>query len=638
MLNKKIIISLSVVSSLLMTNFNTIDVSAFAGYDDKYSYNDNTNDNGFGNYIFGVYIDEDNAVEIIPDTNEEKEFTDLHYTIKNQEVTITGVSDDFNASYYDIPSTIEDYPVTTIGKEAFKDCTQLVGLTVPNTVKTVNSYAFSGCTNLESIYFKDGDNSSNNYSYNQDNGFESDYSNSYNIDSNSQVTTTQPAYGYDISQDITTTSSDITTIQTTTFTDDENSQEKSIVIDKSGLRNIMEHAFDKCSKLEKISVPSSLTFIGAYAIDDTPYYTSRIENNKSITLGSVYYKYIPEYTYTYEYNDLTSKYEPVVKPFEETIPDGIVSISYSAFEGVEGLTTLEVPDTLKTIYDNAFANCTSLEEIDFADGIEYVGNNAFINTPWLNNSENGFVILGDYLYKYIGKGGSLTIPSKVKIIGSEALALNSTITRVEIPTGIQKIMGGAFYRCENLQTVVIQKDVLSIGNQAFYGCKNLTMITLNDGLLSIGSKCFIGCDNLKYIIIPDTVSKIGDMSLGFDYDSTRSSYSLIDGFTIVGSDGSMAQKYAEAKMVGFSLKEDFTIPKQSQTYEVSHDTQNDQEQQPLNKKLILEVIGGLLGLLVLLSLGLYIKDRITNPKKRKKKRRKKRKNSKNRKKSSVKTK
>ncbi|MGN1411000.1 MAG: leucine-rich repeat protein [Oscillospiraceae bacterium] len=617
MLNRKFLISLTLISSLLTINFNTLNASAFAGYDDNYSYN---NGNSYGNYIFGQHIDEDNAVQVVTEEKvEEKKFTDLYYTINKEEVTITGVNEDLNFTYYSIPSTIEGYPVTTIGENAFKDCTQLVGLTVPNTVKTVNAYAFSGCTKLETIYFEDGSSktsSDSNFDTSLDDG-------SYSDSTFPEVTTVSSIYGYDISQnDVATTTS-----QSVENASQEDTK-KEVTIDKSGLRNIMEHAFDKCSNLDNIVVPSSLTFMGAYAIEDTPYYTSRIENGKNVILGSVFYKYNPEYTYSYEYNDLTSKYEPVVKPFEETIPDGIVSISYSAFENVEGLTTLKVPDTLKTIYDYAFANCPSLTTIEFSNGIEYVGNNAFINTPWLDECENGFAILGDYLYKYVGKGGSITVPSKVRIIGSEAFALNSSITRVEVPTGVQKIMGGAFYRCENLQTVVIAKDVLSIGNQAFYGCKNLTKITLSEGLLSIGSKCFISCDSLKYIIIPDSVTKIGDMALGFDYDSTRSSYSLIDGFTIVASENSMAQKYAEVKMVGFSLKENFTIPEQVKTYEVDISDNDDKEQQPLDKAIIIKVISALVGLLILLSLGLYIKDRITNPKKYKKKKRKKKKRSK----------
>ena len=181
-------------------------------------------------------------------------------------------------------------------------------------------------------------------------------------------------------------------------------------------------------------------------------------------------------------------------------------------------------------------------------------------------------------------------------------------------------MGGAFYRCENLQTVVISSTVMSIGNQGFYGCKNLANITFNEGLLSIGSKCF-------YAIMPTTLTQIGDLAFGFDYSDIYSTYSMIDGFTLVGDEDSTAQEYAKAKMINFQTREDFVIPEVKKEYDVVNDDQdnNDNTSQPVDKKIIFGVIGGLVVLLLILSLILYATDRKKNPKKykRKKKKRKK---------------
>ncbi len=47
-----------------------------------------------------------------------------------------------------------DYPVTSIGKEAFYDCTRITGIiTIPNSVKTICSMAFEKCKNLSGIIF-----------------------------------------------------------------------------------------------------------------------------------------------------------------------------------------------------------------------------------------------------------------------------------------------------------------------------------------------------------------------------------------------------------------------------------------------------------------------------------------------------
>lgn len=54
-----------------------------------------------------------------------------------------------------IPATYSGKPVVEIGREAFLDCSQLTGVTIPTSVKTIGWYAFSGCTGLTSISIPD---------------------------------------------------------------------------------------------------------------------------------------------------------------------------------------------------------------------------------------------------------------------------------------------------------------------------------------------------------------------------------------------------------------------------------------------------------------------------------------------------
>lgn len=50
-----------------------------------------------------------------------------------------------------IPQTIDGYYVTTIGKNAFKNCTKLKSIILPDKVTTIGESAFEGCCALESI-------------------------------------------------------------------------------------------------------------------------------------------------------------------------------------------------------------------------------------------------------------------------------------------------------------------------------------------------------------------------------------------------------------------------------------------------------------------------------------------------------
>lgn len=55
-----------------------------------------------------------------------------------------------------IPSTINDYPVTSIGFEAFRECEYLTAVTIPDSVTNIGNYAFTLCMSLTDITIPDG--------------------------------------------------------------------------------------------------------------------------------------------------------------------------------------------------------------------------------------------------------------------------------------------------------------------------------------------------------------------------------------------------------------------------------------------------------------------------------------------------
>lgn len=85
-------------------------------------------------------------------------------------------------------------------------------------------------------------------------------------------------------------------------------------------------------------------------------------------------------------------------------------------------------------------------------------------------------------------GGEFTVPDsyedesgerkEITYVGIDAFAINGKIKKVTIPPTVDTICTDAFYRCENLEEVVIEKsdEKLTVGMGAFCGCKNLKTI------------------------------------------------------------------------------------------------------------------------------------------------------------------
>jgi hypothetical protein len=79
---------------------------------------------------------------------------DLNYTNNNGAITITGYTGSGGA--VTIPGTINLLPVTSIGTNAFSNCTNLTSVTIPNSVTNIGNGAFAFCSSLASVTISNG--------------------------------------------------------------------------------------------------------------------------------------------------------------------------------------------------------------------------------------------------------------------------------------------------------------------------------------------------------------------------------------------------------------------------------------------------------------------------------------------------
>ena len=92
-------------------------------------------------------------------------------------------------------------------------------------------------------------------------------------------------------------------------------------------------------------------------------------------------------------------------------------------------------------------------------------------------------------------------------IGAHILSGRIFLKKI-ILRNINEIAEKEFYECENLENVVVPKNVTKIGLEAF-AWSRLKSIILPHGLTKIGEKTFYYCRELENVFIPETVTEIG---------------------------------------------------------------------------------------------------------------------------------
>ena len=103
---------------------------------------------------------------------------------------------------------------------------------------------------------------------------------------------------------------------------------------------------------------------------------------------------------------------------------------------------------------------------------------------------------------------SVTIPSFVTIVDSNAFEGCTNLERVTIPNSVTTIWSGAFQGCTSLKSITIPDSVTEIRTNLFKDCTSLVDITLPNSVTRIWGDAFKGCTSMKSITIPGSVTEM----------------------------------------------------------------------------------------------------------------------------------
>lgn len=348
-----------------------------------------------------------------------------------------------------IPSTVK-----VIGQRAFANNKDIYSIVIPEGVTTIQSGAFEGCTTLKKIKIP------NSVTTIENNAFKSTGLIEVDLPSELEEISTNLFYACDSLAEV-KIHGKVHTIMNGAF--GLCNYLDTVQFDgSSSLTEIQNNAFLECSKLENISLPSSVVKLG---------------------------------------NDVFASCSSL-KTID--LPDEIMEMGVNIFKDCVKLERVGLPKNLYE-FPKIFSGCTSLKEVELPEGLRTIGSGAmaYMGIETLN-IPSSVTSIGDKVFDHCENLKEITIPRSVTSVGSFAFLSCHNLKSVRLDCRMEVIPRGMFYDCGNLEEVNIPDGVTVIEPRAFKSCASLTSIVIPDSVMEIKEQAFGACLKLSEVIMSDT--------------------------------------------------------------------------------------------------------------------------------------
>ena len=484
----------------------------------------------------------------------------IYYRVSNNAITVTGADESVTAA--DIPTKVNGAPVKEIGDSAFRKCSRLKSIVIPEGVTSIGGEAFSYCSSLESVVIPEGVTSIGEYAFDccsslttvvipegvtsiGNSAFEN-CSGLTSVTIPEGVTSIGSTFGGCINLTSVTIPSSVTSIGNGAFGSCESLT--SIVIPEN-VTSIGGGAFWGCGSLTTVVIPDSVTSIGYgafegcsgltsvfYGGDDNSWSSISIEGcNEYLTNATIYYMHNSVAPYpAIGGNIYFDKSTGAVTSADAgvtaiNIPAKIYgaavsSINTAATNG-QLLASIDVDsdNTTFSSYDGTLYSKTMKTLIRCPRGKSEITIPASVKSV----QKNAFSGCGDMTVYYEGSAADW---ENVTINAGNSALNNATINYASDGDSVSyHVEGGNIYFDKSTGTVtgadngitaayipekIAGVSVTSIGANAFEGCADLKEVSLSAGVTSIGNYAFSECESLTGIIIPEGVTRIGEYTFG----------------------------------------------------------------------------------------------------------------------------